>query len=255
LAAAKAALFLPFCFSTIARILGSFGTMKTGFFAALALAACLTPAWGQATPRTLTMTGQGEVRAAPDLVTLSAGVSSQASTAEAALSANTTHMQSVFAALKKLGIADRDIQTLNFSVSPQMTGGINNQPARVTGYQVNNEVRVQLNDVAKLGAALDALVTAGANQMNGIQFSIKNSAPLLAQARSDAVADARTKAEAYAKAAGVSLGPILSIGENDAEVPRPLYRAVPMALAARPVPVSAGEESISANVSIVWEIH
>ncbi|HVZ27316.1 MAG TPA: SIMPL domain-containing protein, partial [Rhizomicrobium sp.] len=139
--------------------------MKTALFTALVLSAGLglAPAWGQgastALPRTLTMSGLGEVRAVPDTVTLTAGVSSQAGTAAAALSANTTHMQAVFAALKKLGIADKDIQTLNFNVSPQLTGG-NNQPARVTGYQVNNEVRVTLNDVGRLGAALDALVSA-----------------------------------------------------------------------------------------------
>jgi uncharacterized protein YggE len=111
-----------------------------------------------------------------------------------------------------------------------------------------------LEDVGKLGAALDVLVTAGANDMNGIEFSTKDPAPLLAQARADAVADARSKAEAYAKAACLSLGPILTIREGAGEGPRPVY-APPMALAARAVPVAAGEESVSAEVSIVWEIH
>jgi uncharacterized protein YggE len=205
--------------------------------------------------RTLTMSGRGEVRAAPDMVMLLSGVTSQAPNAAEAVSANNAQMQSVFAALKKLGVADKDMQTANFNVSPEMTGGANNQPVRITGYRVNNEVRVTLNDVGKLGAALDALVAAGANQMNGIEFSVKNDAPLLAEARGDAVADARTKAEAYAKAAGVSLGPILSVSENDNEGPRPIFRAAPMALAAKAVPVAAGEESVSASVSIVWEIH
>ena len=103
--------------------------------------------------------------------------------------------------------------------------------------------------------ALDALVTAGANQMNGIDFAIKDSAPLLAQARADAVNDARAKAETYAKAAGVSLGPILSISENGSQGPRPVYMAMPMVRSAKAVPVAAGEESITAEVSIVWEIH
>jgi hypothetical protein len=229
--------------------------MKALIIGILAVALSISSAFAQAAPRTLTMSGLGEVRAAPDMVTLSAGVTSQAPTAAAALSANSARMQSVFAALKKLGVADKDMQTSNFSVSPQMTAGISGQPARLTGYEVHNQVRVRLDNVGMLGAALDTLVTAGANQMNGIDFAIKDPAPLLAQARSGAVADALAKAQVYAKAASVSLGPILSISENDNEGPRPLYRAAPMMMAAKAVPVAAGEESVNANVSIVWEIH
>jgi hypothetical protein len=228
--------------------------MKSPFLAALVLVAGLAPALGQTTPRTLTMTGQGDVRAAPDEVTLNAGVTAQAPTAAGALSANTQRMQGVFAALKKLGVADKDMQTSNFSVSPQMSDGGNNQAPRVTGYQVNNQIRVRLDDVSKLGAALDALVTAGANQMYGVDFAIKDTAPLLTQARGDAVADAKAKAETYAKAAGVALGPILSISENGggyAPPPAPMR----MMVAAKAVPVAAGEESVNAQVSIVWEIH
>lgn len=115
--------------------------MKSALLAALILAAGLVPAFGQTSPRTLTMNGEGEVRAVPDSVTLSAGVTSQASGAAAALAANTARMQSVFAALRKLGVADKDMQTSTFSVSPQMSDA-NNQPAHVTGYQVNNQVRI-----------------------------------------------------------------------------------------------------------------
>lgn len=229
--------------------------MKNTLFAALMLAVSLAPAWSQAAPgRSLTMSGQGEVRAAPDTVTLSAGVTSEAPTAAAALAANTARMQSVFAALKKIGVPDKDVQTANFTVSPQMMNG-NNQPPRITGYQVSNEVRLRLDDITRLGPVLDALVTAGANQMNGIDFAIKDTAPLLAEARADAVNDARAKAETYAKAAGVGLGPILSISENGGQGPRPVYMAVPMARAAKAVPVAAGEESVTAGVSVVWEIH
>jgi uncharacterized protein YggE len=139
-------------------------------------------------------------------------------------------------------------------VSPLYTGGDNNERPRLTGYQVNNEVSVRLDDVSKLGAALDALVTAGANQMNGINFSIREPAPLLEKARAAAVADARTRAETYAKAAGVTLGPVQRISEGSgSEPPRPMYRAMAMA-AERSVPVAAGEESVTADVSMVWEI-
>jgi uncharacterized protein YggE len=228
--------------------------MKTAIFAALALAASLSGALGQTTPRTITMSGQGEVRAAPDMVTLSAGVTSEAPTAATALAANSARMQSVFAALKKLGLADKDMQTSNFSVSPQMSSGANNQAPHITGYQASNQVRARLDDVGKLGAALDALVAAGANQMDGIDFGIKDDVSLTAEARAGAVAEARAKAETYAKAAGVSLGPILSISENGNQGPRPEFMAA-RAFAGKAVPVAAGEESVTAGVSIVWEIH
>jgi len=227
--------------------------MKNRIFLGLALAAALTAPALAADPRTLSMNGHGEVRSAPDMVSVNAGVTTSAATAAQALAANTTRMKTVFAALEKMGVPEKNFQTVNFSVSPQYSNGENNTPRRLTGYQVNNDVSVRLEDVAKLGNALDALVTAGANQMNGINFDIREPAPLLEKARIGAVADARARAETYAKAAGVSLGAILSISEGGGEV-RPMRMAAPMAFA-KSVPVAAGEQSVTADVSLVWEIH
>jgi uncharacterized protein YggE len=229
---------------------------KTIFIALFVTAVLVTPAMAQSDefPRTLTMEGEGEVKAVPDMAEVTAGVTTAAPAAAAALSANTDRMRGVFAAIEQLGVPEKNIRTVNFSIAPQYTGGGNNIPPRLTGYQANNEVSVRLDDVGKLGGALDALVTAGANQMNGIRFSVKDPAPLLTEARAAAVADARAKAETYAKAAGMSLGPILSISENGDNMPRPLPMAR-MMVAAAPPPVAAGEQSVSANVSIVWEIH
>lgn len=224
--------------------------MKAMIFAALL--AVLSPALAAA-PRTLSMSGHGEVQAAPDQAQVTAGVTTAAPTAAAALSANTARMKTVFAALEKMGVPERNIQTVNFSVSPQYTNGADNQPPRLTGYQVSNDVSLRLDNVGRLGAALDALVGAGANQMNGISFSIRDPAPLLDKARADAVANARARAQTYARAAGVTLGPILSISEGGGDAPRPLYKAVMMS-AARAVPVAAGEESVTADVAMVWEI-
>ena len=202
---------------------------------------------------TITMTGHGEVKATPNSATINAGVTTNAPSAAGALSANTSRMNQVFDALKKLGIPDRNIQTIGFSIFPQYTNGDNNSPRRVTGYQVNNEVTVRLDDIARVGSALDTLVGAGANQMNGISFDIGTPAPLLEKARAQAIGDARARAVTYAQAAGVALGPIISISEGGGEVqPRPLYRA--MALAA-PVPVAPGEQSMTADVTVAWEIH
>ncbi len=207
-------------------------------------------------PRTIAMSGQGVVKAVPDTVTLSAGVTVQGISAAAALAADSTHMQAVIAALKKLGVADRNIQTQRFSVAPQYAY-TNGQPPRLTGYQATNQVSVHLDDPAKLGAMLDALVAAGANQESSITFGVANPAPLLAEARAKAVADARARAETYAKAAGVTLGPILSISESGVAVPRPvLMRTMAAASFAPPAPppIEAGEESVTADVSIVWQI-
>ena len=229
--------------------------MKNNLPLGLALMALLaTPAW--ADPRTISTTGHGEVRAVPDMAEVRAGVTITAPTAAQALAANSTRMQSVFAALRKMGVPEKNIQTTNFYISPQYTNGENNTARRLTGYQVSNDVTVRLEDVAKLGSALDALVAAGANQMNGISFSIQNPAPVLERARTEAIADARTRAETYAKAAGVSLGTILSIIDSGGEAPRPvMYRMAPAMAAAPAPPMAAGEQSVSADVAMVWEIH
>jgi uncharacterized protein YggE len=204
-------------------------------------------------PRVITMAGHGEARAVPDTATVSAGVRAQAPTAAAALAANTTRMEAVMAALKKQGVPDKDIRTSNFSISPQYANG-NGEAPRVTGYQANNQVEVRLEDVKKVGTVLDALVAAGANQMNGLSFSIRDDAALLAKARSAAVEEARLKAETFARAAGVSLGAILSIGESGGAMPpRPMY-AAPMMVRDKAVPVALGEQSVDADITITWEI-
>jgi len=224
--------------------------MMKSAFGALVLILALNGAASAQTampaPRTIAMSGTGTVKGPPDMADISAGVTTEAPTAVAA-------MNRVFAALEKQGIARRSIQTSNFSVSPNYSSRTPNETPRLAGYRVSNQVHVILEDITKVGMALDALVAAGANQMNGLNFSIKEPAPLLAKARSEAVADARLRAQQYAAAAGVALGQILSISEGgSSEPPRPMYRM--MAMAADSVPVAAGEESVSANVTIVWEI-
>jgi hypothetical protein len=225
------------------------------FLPALASFAAAQPA-GQAEPRLLTVSGTGEAKAVPDQATVSAGVVTEAKTAGDALAANSRAMNAVFATLKRFGIPDKSIQTSNFSVAPQYPDYDSKQPRRIIGYQVSNTVTVTVDDLAKLGPALDALVSSGANSLGDIAFSVRDEKPLLAQAREAAVKDAMAKAETLARAAGVSLGPIVSIGEEGAAAPvRPMYRTMAMAAApAAPPPVAAGEESLTANVTISWEI-
>jgi hypothetical protein len=228
--------------------------MKNSLPLGLAFLALLTaPTW--ADPRTISTSGHGEVRAVPDMAEVRAGVTITAPTAAQALAANSSRMQSVFVALRKMGVPEKNIQTTNFFVSPQYSNGEGNTARRLTGYQVSNDVTVRLEDIGKVGSALDALVAAGANQMNGISFSIQNPGPVLEKARAEAVADARTRAETYAKAAGVNLGTILSISEGGGEAPRPVMYRMAAAMAAPPTPVAAGEQTVSADVAMVWEIH
>ena len=206
---------------------------------------------------TITVTGQGEAKGVPNQAQLSAGVTTTATTADAALAENARKMNGVFAALKRMGVPERSIRTSNFSVSPQYPPYNQNAtgPQRIVGYQVSNQVDVTLDDVKKLGAALDALVAAGANQINSVGFAIRDTATLLNSAREAAIADAIKRAQTYTHAADVTLGSVLSIQETSFEVPRPMYRMEAMA-AAPPdsTPTAAGEQSVTASVTVVFEI-
>lgn len=220
-------------------------------FGALALHAA--PAMADDPSRTISVGGQGTASGVPDQAQLSAGVSTVAATAAAALAENSRKMNAVFAALKRLGVADKAIQTSNFSVSPQYADNPNGTRQRITGYQVSNQVNVILDDTNKLGLTLDALVAAGANDINSVSFAIRDPDALLETARKQAIADARKRAETYAAAAGVSLGGVISIQENGGyEPPRPM---TVMAFRSKDAtPTAAGEQSVTANVTVMFEL-
>ena len=176
----------------------------------------------------VTVVGSGMAAARPDTAEVSAGVVTQAATAAQALAQNNAAMDKVIKALTGIGIADKDIQTTNISVVPQRRQGRQEpQPPEIVGYEVSNQVRIKVRDLSELGRLLDTLVGQGANLLGGIRFSVGNPAPVLDQARAQAMADARRKAEVYARAAGMTLGPLLSIPEGAAPVPgsRPRCRA------------------------------
>lgn len=203
-------------------------------------------------PHTITVSGEGEVKAVPDEAILTAGVESVGATADAALAANRRAMNAVFATLKSRGIPDRSIQTSNFSVSPQYDSGKHVMP-KVIGYQVTNSVSVTIDDLTKLGGAIDALVASGANSMGGISFTVHDPKPLLKQAREAAVKDATDRAQTYAQAAGLSVGPVVQLSEGAVQMPRPVFRT--MAIAGfDATPVAAGEQTISAQVTVTFEI-
>jgi uncharacterized protein YggE len=209
-------------------------------------------------PRLITVSGQGESSAVPDQAELTAGVVTQGATAAEALAANSRAMTNVFDALKKAGIAEKSIQTSNFSVSPQYTPykPDSTEPPRIVGYQVSNNVTVKVSDLKKLGPDLDALVSSGANQVSGVSFSIADTKSLMEDARAKAVKDAMAHAETYAKAAGVDLGRVMSISEGGGQAPQPVFlamaREAPMA--APPPPMAEGEQTIEADVTMMFEI-
>jgi uncharacterized protein YggE len=210
----------------------------------------------QPPPRLVVITGHGEVKAAPDMAIITVGVMTQSQTAREAVSANNAAMAKVIASLKSAAIADKDIQTSNFSVNPRYEYPDNTQP-RLIGYDVVNSVTVAVRNLETLGTVLDKVVSEGSNQINGIMFTLANPDPLTDEARKLAVADARRKAEIYAKAAGIGLGRVMSLSESGGGPPPvPVYGRVAMkAEAASSVPVAQGEQTVTVDVNIAWEIN
>jgi uncharacterized protein YggE len=206
-------------------------------------------------PRTITVSGDAEVASKPDQARLSAGVVTQADTAAGALTANSTAMNRVFAALRMAGIPDNRMQTSNFSVQPQYPPfrPDSQEPQRIVGYQVSNNVTVVVDDLTKVGPTLDALVRSGANQLGGIQFTIADPKPLAERARTLAVVDGAAKARTLATAAGVTLGPLMSIQETSSVRPIPVF-AMARAVAAEATPIAEGEERVGVNVTMTYSI-
>jgi uncharacterized protein YggE len=161
-------------------------------------------------------------------------------------------MGKVLLALKGAGIDEKDYQTSRLSLQPQYAPN-RSGPSPVVGYQASNRVTVRLHDIPKVASTIDVLVGAGATNVGGIGFSISNASKLLDDARGQAVADARRKAEIYAKAAGVTLGAPLGISEEGAPGPMP-YRKMAVGMAVSPTPVAQGEETLQVTVSVSWAI-
>jgi uncharacterized protein len=206
--------------------------------------------------RTISLTGHGEVRMAPDLAVVTIGVMSTATTAREALDANTKAMQAVMASLTGAAIEARDIQTSNFTVNPRYDYGENNaQPPKVIGYDVSNNVTVTVRKLESLGAVLDSVVSAGSNQINGVMFQVSKPEAATDEARKLAVADALRKAKVYTEASGVSLGQVISLSEGGGyQPPVPMFKSMRAEGASADVPIAQGEQVIAIDVNFTWEI-
>jgi uncharacterized protein len=222
--------------------------------AAVALAAALltAPALAQVIPpAAISVTGEATVSVPPDLAEIDGGVTSEAKTAREASEANNAAMGKVLQALKGAGIEEKDIRTSRLSLQPQSAPN-RSGPSAIAGYRASNRVTVRVRDVTKVASVIDTLVGAGANEIGGINFVVSQASKLLDEARERAVADARRKAEIYARAAGVTLGAPLSISEEGNSAPVP-YRRMAAGMAAS-APVAQGEETLQVTVSVSWAI-
>jgi hypothetical protein len=231
--------------------------MKTKHLAAaMAVALAAAPAVAQQAPTLLTLTATAEAQGAPDVADIGAGVVTQATEAEAALRANSEKMTRVMAALRKAGVAERDIQTSGISVQPQFRYE-ERQPPILTGFQAANRVQVTLRDLKAAGRVIDTLVAEGANQIDGPAFRIQNPDPLMDKARQDAVRKARARAELYAAAAGMRVKRISTISESqEFRPPQPMMRAMAMDAvpAAPPPPVAPGQVGLVASITMAFEL-
>lgn len=200
----------------------------------------------------IVVTGQGEALVQPDLATINLGVTTQADTAADAMTQNSTSQTAVIDALTAAGIEARDVQTSGLQLTPVMRYA-ENEPPQVTGYQAQNMVTVRVRDLAALGSTLDTIVSAGANEINGISFLRDDADAVQDEARRDAVADAQHRAQVMAEAAGLTLGPVLAMRDAVFGVPpgpEPMMRAMDAAGAAKAVPIAGGELAMTAQVEM-----
>ncbi|MDR3508853.1 MAG: SIMPL domain-containing protein [Caulobacteraceae bacterium] len=203
---------------------------------------------------TLSLSAQGQVQAAPDKASITLGVQAHGATAGEAMRDDAAQMNAVLGALRKARIADKDIQTSNLNLGAEYAYEPN-KPPRLTGYQASNEVTVTVNDLARLGPTVDAVVGAGANQINGVSFGLKNPKAAEDAARKAAVAALRDKAELYAAATGYRVSRLVNLSEGGGYAPspvRPLMLA--KAMAGAETPVASGELTVRVDISATYEL-
>ncbi len=234
----------------------------TSLLIAIAVLPLATAATAQMTPTTvepmvpaagtvLDVTAEGRTTRVPDLATIRAGVVSQSPTAAAALTDNAQRMAKVLAALKRAGVAPRDIATSSVGLAPQYRYA-DNQPPVITGYQATNTVSIRFRDVAKSGTILDALVAQGANQIDGPNLSIDQPDAAVDEARTDAIAQAKRRADLYAKAAGLRVSRIVSIAESGQDTggsPQPMMM-MRASMAKDSTQIAPGEKDVTVTVSV-----
>ncbi len=203
---------------------------------------------------TLDLSAHGEIETAPDQATIILGVQMTAPTAGEAIQQDARRMAQVIAALKKAGLPDKAIRTSNLSLNASYSY-VQNQPPKLVGYQASNDVAVTIDDLGRLGAAVDASVAAGADQVNGVSFGLKDPRSAEDSARKAAVAALQAKAELYAEATGYHLRRLVNLTEGGGYQPGPVRPVAMMKAAmAAPTPIEAGQLTIRIDISGVYEL-
>lgn len=209
-----------------------------------------------ANEHTISVSGTGRVVLAPDTADLRLGVTVTATTVKAARAGAATRMTAVIAALRKLGIAEKDIQTSSITLQPQYDYSAGTNPPRLTGYQFANGVAVTIRNLDTVGDAIDNALAAGATNLDSVAFRVADETAAADQARQAAMAEAKAKAQTLAAAAGVSITGVASISETVAPVPYPVYYGAALAGVTKDVatPVQAGTSEVAVTVSVVYLI-
>ncbi|MGI1663474.1 SIMPL domain-containing protein [Palleronia sp. KMU-117] len=229
--------------------------MRLPFAPVLALVLLALPALAQEVPRTIVVSGLGEVSAVPDMAYVTLGAQAEAATAAEALAATSAAVAASLEVLTGAGIDARDIQTSGISLSPRMVWPENGNGApRIEGYVASNQLTVRVRDLEVLGGVLDAVVSSGANTLGGVSFALSEPRAAEDDARRAAVEDARARAALYAEAAGVTLGPVREIAEEGFSQPMPRMMAAEAAMSDAAPPVAPGELTVSARVRVVYSI-
>ncbi len=241
----------------VAAVVALLGAASFGIFGVGGSAAQdATPATGIGEPpATVYVNGSGSVTIAPDTASVVVGVNILEKTLSSAQEKATTQMTAVIDALNAAGFDEKDIQTVNYSVNILQDYDQNGNPATITGFQVSNQVNVTVRDLDKLGSILDTVVGQGANAIYGISFFVDDPSAAASQARTQAVQDAKQRADELAAAAGMRVGRILSISESYSPPPSPVpYAAAESADARAAVPIQAGTSTVSVQVQVTYQL-
>lgn len=236
-----------------------------GLAVGLLVAAIASPAFAPRTAlaaddttpeHTISVSGTGRVIISPDIADLRLGVSVTKPTVKAAREAAAASMTKIVAALKKLGIADADLQTSGLSLQPVYDYSNNGNPPKLTGYTLSNGVSVTVRDLDKIGDAIDDGLAAGATTLDGVTFRVDDPAKAQEQARKQAMTQAKSIADTLASSAGISITGVASISETSGPTPYPVYydAARAGAIADSATPVNVGTNEVTVTVSVVYLI-
>ena len=247
---------------TTTRSIPSLGLRALALATALALGAAAMPTHAQTLPAAvstdgtlLSVSAQAETTRVPDIAHLSTGVVTQAADANAAMRANAAQMTRVVDAIRKAGIAERDIRTSGVNLHPQYRYS-DNQPPTITGYEARNTVDITVRKIGELGGIMDALVAVGANQINGPSFEVDDKEGAYDEARRAAIEKARARAQMYAQTLGMEVRRIVSISEGNGGFgpPVPMMAMARMDKAEAGTPIAPGESTLSVNLDVVFEL-